>query len=114
MRHPPFDAHLIEWKERLEAQNGFKPFENRGWMIRNELAENEGRLTPEQIVRLRELYGATHYMSETKRPELERYLVQEDEEYWIYDIRELDPAEVEEVPAPERRRRSSSRRSSSN
>jgi hypothetical protein len=114
MRHPPFDAKLIEWKERLEAQNGFKPFENRGWMIRQELAENEGKLTPEQIVRLRELYGATHYMSETKRPELERHLVQEDEEYFVYDIRELDPAEIEEVPATERRtrERSRSRRSS--
>jgi hypothetical protein len=100
MRHMPFDAKLIEWKERLEAINGFQPFENRGWTIRKELAENSGRLTREQLVRIRDLYGATHYMTETERRDLARYRVHSEDGYGVYDIRELDAREDSSRPPP--------------
>jgi hypothetical protein len=95
MRHPPFDERLIEWKERLEAINGFRPYENRGWTIRKELAENLGQLTPGQLVRIREMYGATHYLTDTKRDELSDHLLFEADGYYVYDVTKLG-----ETPSP--------------
>ncbi len=89
MRHPPFDRKLIEWKERLEAQNGFKPFAERGWLIADELETNEAQLTVPQLRRLHELYGATHYLTLAERSDLAEHRLFSTEDFYVYDLKGL-------------------------
>lgn len=89
MRHPPFDRKLIEWKERLEAQNGFKPFTERGWMIADELQANEGGLTVPELQRLHDLYGATHYLTQVERSDLAEHQLFSAEGSFVYDLEGL-------------------------
>jgi hypothetical protein len=75
MRHPPLDRRIIEWKERLEALNGFRPFEKRGFDTAEELAINEGNLSVRDLIRIRDTYGATHYLILGKREDLAAHLL---------------------------------------
>ena len=90
-RHPPHDRRLIEWQQRLEALNGFQPFIRRGFNIKKELSDNEGSLTVAQILRIRDRYGATHYLAKQRRPELDAYLLYAIGRYYLYRIVELEP-----------------------
>lgn len=89
MRQPPLDQSIVEWKERLEALNGFRPFEQRGFEIETELAAHESALTAAQLARIRERYGATHYMVRKQRPDLAAHLLHAEQGYFIYDITRL-------------------------
>lgn len=88
-RHPPHDGKILEWKERLEAINGFREFDERGFGIRPEITRNEGRLTVAQLVALRDRYGATHYLSPRARPELAGSLLFQNRSYSLYDLAAL-------------------------
>jgi hypothetical protein len=91
IRHPPLDRRLIEWKQRLEAMNGFRPFTRAGFDIDKELERAENRLTIEHLARIRRLYGATHFVSLVERPDLADHLIQSVQGFSIYDIRDLAP-----------------------
>jgi hypothetical protein len=89
MRHPPLDRRILEWKERLEALNGFRPFTKVGFNINDDMSAAESRLTLEQLVRIRDLYGATHYVTATRRDNLARGLLYESREWFVYDLTRL-------------------------
>jgi hypothetical protein len=89
--HPPLDRRLLEWKERLEALNRFEPFRTRGLDMEKELSDSEGALDIEQLVRLRERYGATHYLTGQTRRDLSACFLYSANGYSIYDIRSLTP-----------------------
>jgi hypothetical protein len=91
MRQPPLDRRLLEWKDRLEALNGFRPFRERGVEIEAELERNEGRLTIDELARIRERYGATHYLSPFRRPDLEDRLRHASGRYHVYELAGLSP-----------------------
>ncbi len=86
LRHPPHDSALTEWKERLEAINGFRPFVNKGLRARKELERNQLRLTTDQLIRIRDLYGATHYIVRGRRLRFRKYEVYTGEVFSVYDL----------------------------
>ena len=89
MRQPPLDHTIIEWQERLEALNGFRPFKERGFEIEAELAAHEGALSVAELVRIRDRYGATHYLLRAERPDLATHILHSDQGYFIYDLSQL-------------------------
>ena len=89
MRHPPLDQRLIGWKERLEAMNGFRPYTSRGMDNTEELKVHEAQLTIRDIVRIRERYGATHYVVSGERPDLAEHHLHTEGGYSVYDITRL-------------------------
>jgi hypothetical protein len=92
LRHPPLDQRLIEWKRRLEALNGFQPYTQRGRdEMGQELDVHEARLTIRELLRLRALYGATHYMVKGVRADLAAHLLRSEDGYSVYDITGLAP-----------------------
>lgn len=88
-RHPPLDEGLIEWKERLEALNGFKPFKARGYRSMRELDRNQPRLTIEDLIRIRDTYGATHYLTVGNRRDLAKNTLYAGPTYHVYDVESL-------------------------
>lgn len=99
MRHPPLDKRLLEWKERLEAMNGFRPFVLRGFDVEKEMFVNEAHLTIPQLIRIRDLYGATHYMIQGTRPDLAGHWLHSDVGYSVYDVMGMKPEEAAESTA---------------
>lgn len=93
-RHPPLDRRLLEWKTRLEAVNGFQPF-TKAWKAEDDLEEAEGRLTIEQLVRIRELYGATHYVTKEWRLDLADWLLYADADHAVYDVTKMTAQSID-------------------
>jgi hypothetical protein len=89
MRHPPLDRRILEWKQRLEALNGFRPFAHRGFEIEGELAEHEKALTVPQLIQIRDRYGARYYVVRGTRADLASCPVHVAQGYAIYDIARL-------------------------
>jgi hypothetical protein len=85
-RHAPLDRNLLQWRERLQAINGGRPFAKRGFDITDELDQNEGRLTVPQLVELRERYGATHYLAKRNRVELADHLLYSNRRMFLYAL----------------------------
>ncbi len=85
-RHSPTDHRLIEWKKRLEALNGFQPFEHRGFDIEDELSDHESSLTLWQLAALAQNYGATYYLAIGVRSDLPDHLMYSNGEYSIYRV----------------------------
>jgi hypothetical protein len=97
MRHPPLDRRILEWKERLEALNGFQPYTKRGIKNAAEQAVHESQLSIHDIIRIRELYGATHYLVKGERRDLAAHLLHHSGNgYSVYDITGLTPSGVNE------------------
>jgi hypothetical protein len=92
-RQPPLDRRIIEWKARLEALNGFQPFTETAWDSEEELAEAEGSLTIDDLIRLRDLYGATHYVTKAYRIDLAEHLLYTTPGYMVYDVTKLEAEE---------------------
>jgi hypothetical protein len=90
IRHPPLDRRIIEWKERLEAINGFRRFKKRGFEIIPEFDAGESLLTVPDLVAIRERYGATHYLSHGERPELAAHRLYSWRRNFVYDLSGLD------------------------
>jgi hypothetical protein len=86
MRQPPLDRSIIEWKERLEALNGFKPYEGRGFETNPELDASEPRLSIEDLERIRARYGATHYLVQGERKDLAGRLIHSSNGYSVYEL----------------------------
>lgn len=93
MRHPPLDRRLIEWKDRLEALNGFHPYTRRGYDVENELAIHEGRLSIQNLVLMRQRYGATHFLIKGERRDLGAFLLHSESGYSVYDVTGLGAGE---------------------
>lgn len=95
MRHPPLDRRIIEWKERLEAVNGFRPFIKREFDILPELSAHESTLTIPQLIQIRERYGATHYLAPgPMRKDLADHFLYSDGEFSVYDVAGLKPRDA--------------------
>ena len=93
MRHPPLDRRIIEWKERLEALNGFRPYERQGFETEAELAAHERNLSIRDLIRIRDQYGATHYLVQGERRDLAAHLVYSQLGYFLYDVTGMSLAE---------------------
>jgi hypothetical protein len=93
LRHPPHDAKLIEWKRRLEELNG-GPFERRGFEAAGELNAHQGRLGLRELIRMRDEYGATHYLTRTRRPDLARQLRVTAGRYHVHELASLGKSPV--------------------
>ncbi len=89
MRHPPLDRRVLEWRERLEALNGFRPYTQKGIENAKEQAVHESQLSVHDLIRIRKLYGATHYVVEGERKDLSEHLLHSDKGYSVYDITRL-------------------------
>lgn len=85
-RHPPHDVRIIDWKERLVALNGGRPFEKRGFNIREVLSDNQRRLAVSELDRIRDSYGATHYLTRSRRTDLDKKLIFTNNSYFIYAL----------------------------
>ena len=92
-RHPPHDLRILEWHARLEMLNGSQAFDNRGFGIRKELTANQGRLTTRQLAEIGARYGATHYLTKRRRPELDGELLFSVGRYHLYDLARLTASE---------------------
>jgi len=95
MRHPPLDKRLIEWKDRLQALNGDRPFdltdrERRGYLINKGLGERVPKLDHRQLISLRDRYGATHYITDELRLDLIMHQVFAIESGFIYNLAGLE------------------------
>jgi hypothetical protein len=53
----------------------------------------------ENLIDLRERYGATHYLAKGRRRDLAAHLLHHDGGYSVYDLRGLRPAGSEKAPA---------------
>ena len=91
-RQAPLDRRLLEWEERLEALNHFTAFAELKY-AEDDVEHAEGSLTTDELVRIRELYGATHYVTKEYRLDLADYLLYEDKEHWVYDVTKLKAQE---------------------
>jgi hypothetical protein len=91
MREPPLDRRLIEWRQRLEAMNGFQPFTRRGWDTADELERHERALTIPDLIRIRDRYRATHYMTHGERGDLAAHLIHAESGFCIYELGGLAP-----------------------
>jgi hypothetical protein len=89
IRHPPLDRRILEWKARLEALNGFRPFRQRGFDIIDELNAGEASLSIEDLIRIRERYGATHYLTRSERSDLGGAFLHSAQGFFVYDLRHL-------------------------
>ena len=89
MRQPPLDRRLIEWKERLEAINGSRPFSERGWDTIDELEVHERQLSIPELIRIRTRYGATHYLATGQRPDLAACVLHAEGGYSVYALDRL-------------------------
>jgi len=89
IRHPPFDRAILEWYERLRALNADKPFRHAGMDVRLELNDNEAALTVEQLKRLRDRYGATHYLTLKRRDDLGAHELLTAPSYHVYALAAL-------------------------
>lgn len=87
--HPPLNHRIIEWEARLIAINRSQPFSKRGFRIREQFGENENALEIEQLVSIRERYGATHYLTTQRRQDLDAYLLFAAQPYHVYDVGSL-------------------------
>ena len=92
-RHPPHDRRILEWYERLQALNGFQAFKRRGFAIRKELGDNQSQLTIQDLAEIGSRYGATHYLTKRRRPELDAELLFSVGRYHLYDLARLTSAE---------------------
>jgi hypothetical protein len=95
MRHPPLDRRIVEWKQRLEALNGFRPYARRGFAIDAELAEHERALSVADLIRIRDRYGATHYLVQGTRDDLAAHRLHAADGWSVYDL-----AGLEAPPSP--------------
>lgn len=84
--HPPLNHRILEWEERLIALNRSQPFSKRGFRIREAFGENENALDIEQLLQIRERYGATHYMTTQPRQDLDEYVLFQTRQHYIYDV----------------------------
>lgn len=85
-RHPPHDRRILEWKRRLEELNGSQPFSDRGFEITDELDDHQPRLTIDQLRRMRDSYGATHYLVRRSRNDLASRLLFSAGRYRVYSL----------------------------
>ena len=58
-----------------------------------DLEDAEGRLTIDELVRIRELYGATHYVTTKQRVDLADRLLYATTEHAVYDVTTLTAQE---------------------
>ncbi len=77
-RHAPWDHRLIEWTERLQAINELD--------LQGDLEADEGDLSIEDLVDIRDDYGATHYLTTRKRPDLSKQLLFTAHGFFVYDV----------------------------
>jgi hypothetical protein len=91
MRHPPLDKRLIEWKERLEAINRFRPYREVADDIYLEQDISLRHITVDELIRIREKYGATHLMLLGRRNDLAERPLFSYNGYSVYDLRGLKP-----------------------
>lgn len=85
-RHPPHDRRILEWKRRLEELNGSVPFSRRGFGITDELDDHQPRLSIAELRRMRESYGATHYLTRRDRADLAGHLLFSAGRYNLYGM----------------------------
>ncbi len=91
MRHPPLDKRLIEWKERLEAINRFRPYKERADDIYLEQDISLRHITVDELIRIREKYGASYLLLLGHRKDLAERPLFSYQGYSVYDIRGLKP-----------------------
>lgn len=97
--HPPLNHRIIEWEARLIALNRSQPFTQRGFRIREEFGQQVNALTIEELVSIRERYGATHYLTTQRRQDLENYLLFVAQPYHVYDVVSLGDTRSDAPPA---------------
>ena len=88
-RHPPHDRRIIEWKRRLEELNDSRPFSGRGFPITDELDDHQHLLDVAELRRMREEYGATHYLTRRSRDDLAAHLLFSAGRYRVYGLEAL-------------------------
>lgn len=86
---------MFEWKQRLEALNKFRPLAKAKVDFDAELDAAESALSIEELIRIRKLYGATHYVTSEKRADLAGHLLYATTLHAVYDIAGLTAAETE-------------------
>ncbi len=89
-RHPPYNRRFLDWYDRLIALNNGREFEETGHQIRTEFEENQGKLSVGELKRMREEYGATHYMTSENRGDLQPHRLYRGAGWYIYDVTRLE------------------------
>ncbi|MCP3994763.1 MAG: hypothetical protein GY722_06835, partial [bacterium] len=89
-RHPPYDRNFLDWYDRLVALNNDREFKTTGHQIKKELKKNQGKLPVGELIRMREEYGATHYMTSEDREDLLPYRLYQGAGWYIYDVTGLE------------------------
>jgi len=89
LRHPPQDRQIIEWKQRLDALNASLTFGGRGFEITEQLSHNESLLPIETLTRMRDEYGATHYVTSLQRQDVASTPLYSNGRYYVYNVADL-------------------------
>ena len=84
-KRAPHNYQIIEWKHRLEALNG-GPLTARGIHIMDELKRHYPYLSVQELEKIRDLYGASYYLTTVERPEMSGQLVHGNGEYFLYRL----------------------------
>jgi hypothetical protein len=89
LRYAPQDHRIIEWKQRLDALNASLAFGGRGFEITDQLSHNQSLLPIDALIRMRDEYGATHYVTRRQRQDVSATPLYSNGRYYVYAVAEL-------------------------
>ena len=82
----PHNKKMAQWFEKLQAANGGRPFQGRGFGVCKEINENFPNLNVAHLRSIRERYRARYYFVDMERPLLKPLLVFHKGKWNIYDL----------------------------
>jgi len=85
----PHNKEIARWFEKLEATNGGKSFQGRGFKVCKEINDNFPNLDKAHLRSIRERYHARYYFVDVERPLLKPTLVFQRGKWHIYDLAQM-------------------------
>jgi len=85
----PHNKQITRWLEKLQATNGGRPFQGRGFEVCKEIKKNFPNLNVAHLRSIRERYRARYYFVDMERPLLKPMLVFRKGKWNIYDLAQM-------------------------
>jgi hypothetical protein len=85
----PHNKKIARWFEKLQATNGGRSFQGRGFGVCKEINKNFPNLNVAHLQSIRERYRARYYFVDMERPLLKPMLVFHNGRWHIYDLEQM-------------------------
>jgi hypothetical protein len=85
----PHNKQIARWFEKLQATNGGRSFQGRGFKVCKEINKNFPNLNIAHLRSIRERYRARYYFVDVERPLLKPMLVFQKGKWHIYDLAQM-------------------------